>query len=84
MSSPHSARPAARHVNALAVPALISSFFIGVLGMALAHRSLSEIRASGEGGRGLAIAALTVGYLAISLTVVLVLLYVGAAAAMIR
>lgn len=77
---PQAAAPsAARPVNGLAGAALISSFFIGVLGIVLGHKSLEQIKDTGEAGRGLAIAALAVGYAAVCLTVLALLTYVSIA-----
>ena len=59
--------------NSMALIAMISSivgFFsfgvLAVLGVVLGHISLSQIRRTGEGGRGLGITALVVGYIAIA------------------
>jgi hypothetical protein len=48
--------------NTLAISALVSSFFIGPTGVILGHIARHQIKDSGEGGRGLAITALVVGY----------------------
>lgn len=50
--------------NTLAIIALISSFFISVLGIVLGHIALSQIKKTGEGGRGLALAGTIIGYVA--------------------
>lgn len=75
-----SAPAASRGINGLAVPALISSFFIGFLGIALGHLSLEQIRATGDSGRGLAIAALAVGYVTVCLTGLALVMYFAIAA----
>src|SRR5206468_1584997 len=54
--------PAANRTNGLAIAALISSFFISLLGVILGHIALNQISRTGEGGRGLAIAGLVIGY----------------------
>lgn len=48
--------------NTLAIIALISSFFISVLGIVLGHIALSQIKKTGEQGRGLALAGTIIGY----------------------
>lgn len=48
--------------NAVAIAALISSFFIGPAGVILGHIALVQIKTTRQGGRGLAVAALVVGY----------------------
>lgn len=51
--------------NTLAIVSLISSFFVSLLGVIFGHIALSQIKRTGEGGRGLAIAGLVIGYLGI-------------------
>ena len=48
--------------NSLAIASLVSAFFFAPLGIVFGHLSLSQIRRSGEEGRGLAIAGLVIGY----------------------
>ncbi|MDO5863443.1 MULTISPECIES: peptidylprolyl isomerase [Paenarthrobacter] len=48
--------------NTLAVVSFISSFFVAVAGIVTGHMALRQIRRTGEGGRGLAIAGLVIGY----------------------
>lgn len=48
--------------NTVATAALITSFFIGPAGVILGHIALTQIKTTRERGRGLAIAALVVGY----------------------
>ncbi|MEA5457255.1 DUF4190 domain-containing protein [Sinomonas sp. JGH33] len=47
--------------NALAIISLITSFFISIVGLILGVVALSQIKRTGEGGRGLAIAAIVIG-----------------------
>ncbi|MCV7283325.1 peptidylprolyl isomerase [Mycolicibacterium flavescens] len=65
--------PPPRQTNSLAVVSLICAFLFAPLGVVFGHISLSQIKRSGEEGRGLAIAGLVIGYL---LTVVAVLVIV--------
>lgn len=72
--------PATPKTNTLAVVSLISSLvgvflipFIGqIVGIITGHLSLSQIKTTGEGGRGLALAGLIIGYVGIGLAVLAV------------
>lgn len=55
--------PARAKINALAIIGLISVLFIYPVGIVVGHIALSQINTTGEGGRGLAITALVIGYL---------------------
>lgn len=80
-TQPQASAPAAsRGINGLALPALIASFFISFLGIVLGHLSLEQIRATGDSGRGLAIAALAVGYVTVCLTGLALVMYFAIAA----
>lgn len=48
--------------NALAIASLVCAFLFAPLGIVFGHLSLSQIRRSGEDGRGLALAGLVIGY----------------------
>jgi peptidyl-prolyl cis-trans isomerase B (cyclophilin B) len=67
--------------NTMAIVALVSSFFISLLGVILGHIALNQIKTTGEGGRGLAIAALIIGYVSMALAVVIIIVMVASAAA---
>jgi peptidyl-prolyl cis-trans isomerase B (cyclophilin B) len=56
----------------LAIVSLVCAFLFAPLGIVFGHMSLSQIKKSGEQGRGLAIAGLVVGYLAVVATIVVV------------
>lgn len=55
--------PPARPTNSLAVASLICAFLLAPLGIVFGHVSLSQIKRTGEDGRGMAIAGLVIGYL---------------------
>jgi peptidyl-prolyl cis-trans isomerase B (cyclophilin B) len=57
------AYPQARPTNAMAIASIVCAFVLAPLGVIFGHISLSQIKKSGEEGRGLAIAGLIVGYL---------------------
>ncbi|OBF82033.1 hypothetical protein A5791_04615, partial [Mycobacterium sp. 852002-51163_SCH5372311] len=54
--------PMARSTNTMAIVALVTSLIIAPLGIIFGHISLSQIKRSGEDGRGLAIAGTVIGY----------------------
>jgi peptidyl-prolyl cis-trans isomerase B (cyclophilin B) len=66
--------------NTLAIISLISSFFISLLGVILGHIALNQIKTTGEGGRGLAIAGLVIGYLGILGGIIAVIVMTSVAA----
>jgi peptidyl-prolyl cis-trans isomerase B (cyclophilin B) len=55
--------PQPRPTNGLAIASLICAFLFAPLGIIFGHMSLSQIRRTGEDGRGLATAGLVIGYL---------------------
>lgn len=55
--------PRPPQTNALAIASLICAFLFAPLGIVFGHLSLSQIKRSGEEGRGLAVAGLVIGYL---------------------
>jgi peptidyl-prolyl cis-trans isomerase B (cyclophilin B) len=66
--------PQPRPTNGMAIASLVCAFLFAPLGIVFGHVSLSQIRRTGEEGRGLAIAGLVISYL---LTVLAVLLVVA-------
>ncbi|KUI41457.1 cyclophilin [Mycobacterium sp. IS-1590] len=73
--------PPPRQTNSLAVAALVCAFVFAPLGIVFGHVSLSQIKKSGEEGRGLAIAGLVIGYLVTILAVLVVVVSVVVLAA---
>ncbi|MHA7270796.1 thioredoxin domain-containing protein [Arthrobacter sp. HLT1-20] len=59
-----------RGTNTLAIVSLVSSFFVGLAGIVTGHVALSQIKRTGEDGKGLAIAGLVIGYVMTLATVV--------------
>jgi len=53
--------------NTMAIIAFVSAFFVGLVAVVLGHLALAEIRRTGQNGRGLAIAALWLGYIGVSI-----------------
>jgi peptidyl-prolyl cis-trans isomerase B (cyclophilin B) len=68
--------PQPQPTNALAIVSLVCAFLFAPLGIIFGHISLSQIKKTGEEGRGLAVAGLVISYLITVLTVVVVLLSV--------
>ena len=64
--------PAPPPTNTMAIAALVSAVVFAPLGIVFGHISLSQIKRTGEEGRGLAIAGLVIGYLVTVLTVIAV------------
>jgi len=68
--------PQPQSTNALAIVSLVCAFLFAPLGIIFGHISLSQIKKTGEEGRGLAIAGLVISYMITILTVVVVALSV--------
>jgi len=68
----------ARQTNTLAIAALVSALVFAPLGIVFGHVSLSQIKRTGEEGRGLALAGLIIGYVLTVLTVLTVIVAVAA------
>ena len=66
---PYPYPPPAR-TNGMAVASLICAFIFAPLGIVFGHISLSQIKRTGEDGRGLAVAGLVISYLVTALTIV--------------
>ena len=73
--------PVAPRTNTLSIVALVTGFFCAVAAVITGHIALSQIKRSGEAGRGMAIAGLVLGYLGIAVTSVGVVLLIVFAAA---
>lgn len=52
--------------NVLAIVSLVSAFFVSLVAVITGHIALKQIKTTGEGGRGLAIAGLILGYVGIA------------------
>jgi hypothetical protein len=75
--APAPAYAASRPTNVLAIIALIASCIgFTVPGIIMGHIALHQIKTSGEGGHGLALAGVIVGYSLLAITVVFVVIYV--------
>jgi hypothetical protein len=61
--------PPAPPTNVFAIVSLVSAFFIAVVAIITGHIALSQIKKTGEQGRGLALAGLIIGYAEIGIAV---------------
>lgn len=76
----YTSAPTATRTNGLAIASLISSFFISLLGIILGHIALNQIKRTGEGGRGLAIAGLVIGYAGLVIGILVFITVISTAA----
>lgn len=76
-------QPSGAKTNTLAIIALVASLiglFTGIgfiAGIICGHISLSQIKKTGEQGRGLAVAGLIIGYIGIVLSIILTIVFIG-------
>ncbi|MEY9953506.1 DUF4190 domain-containing protein [Leifsonia sp. EB34] len=76
-------QPQAPGYNTMSIVAFILAFFVSVVGIILGFVALSQIKRTGEQGRGLALAAVIIGFVEVAIGIlvfVLVLIGVGIAA----
>ncbi len=64
--------PQSRPTNTLSIVSLVGAFLFAPLGVIFGHVALSQIKKSGEEGRGLAIAGLVIGYLFTAAAIIVV------------
>ncbi|MDN5823125.1 MAG: DUF4190 domain-containing protein [Micrococcaceae bacterium] len=67
-------QPVPAQTNVLAILALVLGLFTGILGIVFGHIARSQIRSTGEGGAGLALAGLVIGYVWVGLFLLRVVL----------
>ena len=80
-SNPGYAAPSGVKYNVLAIVSLVLAFFISLGAIICGHIALSQIKKTGEKGRGLAIAGLVLGYIGVAVAIIAVIAYVGLFAA---
>ncbi|WP_430647888.1 DUF4190 domain-containing protein [Agromyces sp. GXS1127] len=81
-SNPSYGAPATQKTNVLAIVSLVSAFFISLVAIITGHIALSQIKKTGEQGRGLAIAGLIIGYVGLLASIIaLIFVFVVAGAA---
>ena len=70
------AYPPSRPTNTFAIVSFVLGFVISLGAVIFGHIALNQIKRTGEGGRGFAIAGLVLGYVGIGVTVLVVAVYV--------
>ena len=75
-----SSTPSTDRTNGLAIAALVSSFFVSILGIILGFVALNQIKTSGEQGRGLALAGIIIGFVAVGITLLVIIISAAVAA----
>jgi hypothetical protein len=73
----YAAAPAAPKTNVLAIVSLVSAFFISLVAIITGHIALSQIKKTGEQGRGLAIAGLVLGYLGLVAGIIFLIVWIA-------
>jgi peptidyl-prolyl cis-trans isomerase B (cyclophilin B) len=73
--------PAQSRWNVLAIVAFIAAFFVSIVGIILGFIALSQIKRTGEQGRGLALAAVIIGFAAFALGIIFSIIIFAAIAA---
>lgn len=71
----------AQKTNTLAIVSLVSAFFISLVAVITGHIALNQIKQTGEGGRGLALAGVILGYIGIVFGIIYAVVMIGAMAA---
>lgn len=66
--------------NTMSIVAFIATFFISILGIILGFVALSQIKRTGEQGRGLALAAIIIGFIALALGIIFSIIIIAAIA----
>jgi hypothetical protein len=74
-SPAYAAAPNGQKTNVLAIVSLVSSFFISIVGIITGHIALSQIKKTGEQGRGLAIAGLIIGYVGLVIGIIVAIVW---------
>ena len=75
-----SSTPTTDRTNGLAIAALVSSFFVSILGIILGFVALNQIKSTGEQGRGLALAGIIIGFVAVGITILIIIISAAVAA----
>lgn len=60
-------------MNTLSIVALVGGFLVNIVGIVCGHIALSQIKRTGERGRGLALAGLIIGYVSLAASVIAVI-----------
>ena len=74
-------QPSNPGTNVLAIVGFACSFVVALAGIICGHIALSQIKRTGESGRGFALAAVIIGYCSVALSVFLVVVWIALIAA---
>ena len=74
--APYGGYPQPKPTNTMAIVALVCAFVFAPVGIVFGHISLSQIKKTGEEGRGLAVAGLVISYVITALTIIVIVLSV--------
>ncbi len=74
-AQPYAPGQYARATNTLAIVALVLAFVVPLGGIICGHIALGQIKRTGEGGHGLALAGTVLGYVFVGLGIVLAIIY---------
>jgi hypothetical protein len=77
-----SSAPASDRFNVLAIVGFILAFFINIAGLVVSIIALSQVKRTGERGRGLALAGIIISAISLVLSVVSVIVVIASAASM--
>ncbi|GAB3121633.1 DUF4190 domain-containing protein [Glaciibacter psychrotolerans] len=75
-AQPVPAAPAGSTYNVLAIISLVSAFFFNLVAIITGHIALSQIKRTGENGRGLAIAGVVIGYVSLAVSILVGALFI--------
>ena len=73
---PYGGYPQPQPTNTLAIVALVCAFVFAPLGIVFGHISLSQIKQTGQEGRGLAVAGLVISYVITAMSILVIVLSV--------
>lgn len=76
-AKPMPTRTLVNETNTYALVAIITTFMMPLAGIIFGHLGLSQIKRTGDGGRGLALTALIYGYAVFAIGAAFVVFYVG-------
>ncbi|MCQ9385691.1 DUF4190 domain-containing protein [Brevibacterium moorei] len=68
--------PVPNKTNSLAIAAIICVWFVSLVGLILGYIALNQIKRTGEGGRGMALAAVIIGWIALALGTIVAIIQV--------
>ncbi|WP_431277074.1 DUF4190 domain-containing protein [Leifsonia poae] len=66
-----------RGYNTMSIVAFILAFFVSIVGIILGFIALSQIKKTGEQGRGLALAAVIIGFVEIALGIIFTIVFIA-------